>query len=169
MTPLDLQIHIQFDYGINPGYAIEALKINQANYKRQKTLKERIEKIIKTSKNTYFITLTFTDNVLESTSEKTRRRYITRYLKQFDVYVANVDYGSKNDREHYHAVVGTSKDIKEINQYWTKKYGFVKNEKVRINRKDNGIKLAKYVSKLSNHAIKNTNKRNVIIYSRNTF
>ena len=110
-----------------------------------------------------FGTLTFTDDVLNNTSSKTRKRYVERYLKNADVaYIANVDYGAKNDREHYHFIIATGNKNKLEN--W--QYGFF-NLKLVGNSESDSIKVSKYVSKLTNHAIKNTNKRCVIIYSKN--
>ena len=67
-----------------------------------------------------FLTLTFTDEVLNNTTEETRRRYVARFLKSIsENYVGNIDYGSKNEREHYHAIVeGQDLDLTG----WT--YGF---------------------------------------------
>ena len=144
----------------------ECRKINDASYHRVKRLKETINYIIKRYDKSFFITLTFKDNVLNSTSEETRKRYVTRYLKQYNCYVANVDYGEKNGREHYHAVVGLRGDVDKINEYWEKKYGFVCVEPINVKQENNDVKLAKYVAKLSNHAIKETNKRKAVMYSR---
>lgn len=59
------------------------------------------------SGNAKFLTLTFNDSFFDrGTSEDTRRKYIRRFLKeQCQEYVANVDYGDKNGREHFHAIV----------------------------------------------------------------
>ena len=79
------------------------------------------------------------------------------------MYVANIDYGSKNKREHYHALINCDKvDFKS----W-RKYGNINAKRVR--NKDiesDKTKLSKYIAKLSNHAIKETTKRSCLIYSR---
>ena len=107
-----------------------------------------------------FLTLTFTDEVLRKTTENTRRQTIRRYLKSFGFpYVANIDYGKKNGREHYHAVIQT--DHVDYSAYT---YGAINGEK--IHSAEDYVKLSKYVAKLTNHAIKQTNKRQVIIYSK---
>lgn len=152
----------------------EAERINYAFYKRVKRLKSKIT-VMLNSGNCLFLTLTFTDKVLDSTSPETRRRYVSYYLKQFGVpYIANIDFGTADayiddngntrqgtKREHYHAVIQTDKiDLSE----WHK-YGAIKLEKIRASQNDN-IRLAKYVSKLTNHAIKETTKRACLIYSR---
>ena len=79
------------------------------------------------------------------------------------MYVANIDFGAQNHREHYHAVI----QCKKIDASSWHKYGAIFIEKVR----NNGIghdceRLSKYVSKLSNHAIKETTKRCSLLYSR---
>ena len=111
-----------------------------------------------------FLTLTFKPKVIDSTSEETRRRYVARYLKQFDCeYVANIDFGEEHETEHYHAVLNKS----FINPL-TWQYGNLDVQQVRTaTDKDlDCIRLAKYVAKLTNHAIKETTKRNSLIYSR---
>ena len=139
----------------------EACKINYATYKRVKRLKDRVAYLLSNGACT-FVTLTFTDEVLATTSPETRRRYITRFLQRFDVpYIANKDFGSKNGREHYHAVI-QSQNI----DYSLYEYGAINGEKIR-NSKNDDIKLAKYISKLTNHAIKETCNGSRIIYSKN--
>lgn len=111
-----------------------------------------------------FLTLTFTDDVLNSTSEETRRRYVSRFLKSISTdYVANIDWGKQNGREHYHAVVlGT--DFEMVG--WDK-YGFSNCKKVAINDDTtNSSRMSKYIYKLSNHATKLSTQRKKIIYSR---
>lgn len=152
---------IEHKWLTNPHDAImycEAKKINHASYKRAIRLKQRISQIIQ--KDSLFLTFTFTDKVLSSTSSDTRKRYVRRFLSSFGVpYVANVDFGSKNGREHYHAIL----QMPKINlTEW--KYGALNGKIVRNSTDD--VKLAKYISKLTNHAIKETTKRQAIIYSR---
>ena len=107
-----------------------------------------------------FLTLTFTDEILGKTTEDTRRQAVRRYLKSFGVpYVANIDYGKKNGREHYHGVI----QIPRID-YSAYTYGAINGERIRS--VEDYTKLSKYVAKLTNHAIKQTNKRQVIIYSK---
>lgn len=139
---------------------IEATKINNCHYHRSKRLEERIKDYL--SKGTcIFLTLTFTDDTLKRTSTETRKKYVKNYLKSVsDYYVANIDFGRQNEREHYHAVVlGDNLDYTK----WHK-LGAIKGEKIR----SQGVsekKLGKYISKLTNHAIKETTRRNAIIYS----
>ena len=151
---------LQFYMETCPNEFLEATKINHATYQRVKRLKDRIAKLLK--KPCLFLTLTFTNETLSNTSEKTRRRYVTRYLKNFNVeFVGNKDFGAKNGREHYHAVI-QSEHIDYL--LWT--YGAIKGLKVRLDENSTKERLAKYVAKLTNHAIKETTKRSVLIYSR---
>ena len=137
----------------------EARRINHASRARVQRLKKRIASMLKNGE-CLFLTLTFTDEVLCKTTEDTRRQAVRRYLKSFGFpYVANIDFGKKNGREHYHAVIQT--DHVDYSAYT---YGAINGEK--IHSAEDYVKLSKYVAKLTNHAIKETNKRQVIIYSK---
>lgn len=138
----------------------ECSKINHASFERVKRLKNRVADIL-TSGESSFITLTFTNKVFETTNQETRRRYVARWCKSFGVpYVANIDFGKNTDREHYHCVLGCLPP----NKSWS--YGFMDIERIKTNNETNIICLSKYVSKLANHCIKETTKRNALIYSR---
>lgn len=137
----------------------EACKINHAFYERVKRLTRRIGSMLK-SGNCIFLTFTFTDDVLARTTADTRRQKVRRYLASYGCpYVANIDFGAKNGREHYHALIQA-----ESVDYSLYNYGAINGEKVKS--VDDNVKLAKYISKLTNHAIKETTARNVVIYSR---
>lgn len=137
----------------------EAHKINRASYVRRNRLATRINSMLNTGA-CIFLTLTFTDTVLKATNEETRRKYVTRFLKvSSDMYVANIDYGRKNEREHYHAIVLANNVNHKL---WS--YGSINFERIRVGSSDKI--LAKYVCKLVNHAIKETTKRNHTIYSK---
>lgn len=95
-----------------------------------------------------FVTLTFDDPSLASTSEQTRKRYVQRWLNQNTRdYYANQDFGKKNGREHYHAVVAFNDKIEP----W--EYGFSKFRKVKDkDENQTSYKLSGYITKLANHA-----------------
>lgn len=135
-----------------------ACRLVESRYSRCKRASKKIENILK-SGCACFITLTFTNEVLSSTSQETRRRYVARFLKEEckGGYVANIDYSPK-EREHYHAVIDNRIDLKK----WC--YGFSYAEQVRLH---DGciIRLAKYVNKLTSHAFKTTEQVR-LIYSR---
>lgn len=161
----------------------EAEKINKARYKRVKRLRLYLSSMLKKSLTVIFLTLTFDDKTLFNTTEQTRRKYVQRFLSNLsDCYVANIDFGAKNGREHYHAVIDCYVPVKE----WSyghalaeivqgefdsvrsvpKRYQTlsIEEQKLRI-MEDNEKRLAKYVAKLTNHAIKETNKRCSVIYA----
>lgn len=148
----------------------ESVKVNNASYKRTLRLKDRIEHMLNKD-NCIFLTLTFRDDVLNSTSVETRKKYIQRFLKENCVdYIANIDYGRKNEREHYHAVVIANDNKIDGSLY---SYGAINFERVHAfeneeTYENSSKRLSKYVNKLTNHAIKDTVKQNRIIYSRNT-
>lgn len=138
-------------------YDIELLqKYSRNHYDRNTRLKKKINRLLIEFEEPIFITLTFTNDALEKTSEDTRRRYVARFLKSQGVkYVANIDYGKINGREHYHAVASGKINPLE----WS--YGACNVVKIRQN--SDPLALAKYVNKLVNHAKKIENK---IIYSK---
>ncbi len=139
----------------------EARKINKASYQRIRRLKDRISQYIQ-EKPCIWATLTFNEDVLSSTNEETRRQYVRRFLKAHsEVYIANIDYGDEHEREHYHALV-VANHIKP--GPW--KYGFDKYKRVRTKQKSSPVRISKYISKLTNHAIKESTKQCFIIYSR---
>ena len=152
----------------------EAKKVNNASYKRQNRLQNKALDIIK-SNSAIFLTLTFNDIVFDKMSKETRRQKITRFLKNTcKCYIANIDYGSKNDREHYHALVIPEGDIIDNKKYKKMFYDSAINfERIVISNKKNhdlestSKKVSKYVSKLTNHAIKETTQGCRIIYSKN--
>lgn len=157
-------------------YKLKALKENyndkvfsvadsmlRGRYEKVKRIKDRLTDYILTNR-AYFLTLTFRDEVLENTSEVTRRRYVARFLKELsDKYVANIDFGSLNNREHYHAIIIDYKDTIK----W--RYGFIKVMKVGTNE-SSPVKLSKYITKLSYHAVKDSTRYGLtfrrLLYSR---
>ena len=139
----------------------EAYRVNDASYHRTKRLKTKIKAML-TSGSCIFLTLTFRNDVLDTTSQDTRKQYIRKALKTMsDVYIANLDYGSKKEREHSHAIVLADS---VSHKQW--KYGNLDFERVRVNEETSPVKSAKYIRKLTNQAIKETVKHNRLIYSR---
>jgi hypothetical protein len=143
-----------------------ASNINKAWYKRSKRVREHVEYLFSLDCELIFLTLTFDDAVLKSTSPETRRKYVARWLKKASpVYVANVDYGETKGREHYHALV-CSRISDSLADEWRKHCGNVNFKKIRKDEKSKKA-VPRYISKLTNHAIKETaNKGSRIIYSK---
>lgn len=135
-----------------------ANRLLESKYRKYMRAREHISELV-VSGQAIFITLTFTDDVLKNTSALTRRRYVSRFLKQYsDFYVANIDYSPNKQREHYHAVVNNRVDMSK----WV--YGFVWCEQVRAH--DYCAKrVANYIAKLTSHAFKVNSTR--LLYSRN--
>lgn len=156
-------IDLVFHYGGD--YVKEARKINLSGYQKTKRLREKIRQYLE-SGQCLWVTLTFTNKVLSTTSEDTRKQYVRKYLKSnYEDYIANIDYGSKKEREHYHAIIRTD----FINLKAWHHLGAIKVEHIRVNGEDKerSIKrLPKYINKLTNHAVKDTCRRCHIIYSR---
>ncbi len=137
-----------------------ATNVNHASYKRTARLKERIREAVE-SGSAWFITITFNPETLSKTNEQTRRKYVSRWLKSLTpFYVANIDYGKDKGREHYHAVITSDQRPPKS---WS--YGFIDILKVKTTENDTK-RVSKYISKLTNHAIKHTTKSKRIIYSR---
>lgn len=138
----------------------ECERLYHAKTQRASRLKKAISFLLETG-DCCFVTLTFSDDVLANTSAKTRHDYVNRWLKNnFLSSIANIDFGSKNGREHYHAVV-----LAKTVSHNTWKYGLLKSEKIKRADKNNADKLAHYTAKLVNHAIKETTKGARTIYS----
>lgn len=140
-------------------------RLYKSHTKRKERIKERITRMMNTNR-AYFLTLTFSDKMFaRGCSPETRRRYISRFLKsECSEYLANIDFGSQNEREHYHAVV-VPKTIIHFDKY-RELFDSNINSK-RIIKRDSSVKLvSRYISKLTNHALKENGFYKRIIYSR---
>lgn len=142
----------------------ENYRIYHSTVSRNTRLKDRISSMLSEGQ-CLFVTLTFRDNVFETTTSDTRHQAVKRFLGSFNTdYVANIDYGSQNGREHYHAVILLDRKSFKYD-LWYRRYGAV-NVKTIVNSVNSPTRLGKYISKLTNHAIKVTCRGNRIIYSR---
>lgn len=140
----------------------ECERLYNAKIQRTIRLKKRIRYIFNNYEYVYFLTLTFNDKTL-LLSSNTRRFYVKLFLNDITTcYIANIDYGKRTEREHFHAVISSNCPIKNIN--WL--YGFYNIKLINKTELDSE-RIAKYISKLTNHAIKETTKFNKIMYSRN--
>ena len=123
-------------------------------------LKQKIQQMLQ--HNCIFLTLTFTDDVLSSTSADTRRTYVARYLKKFNTrYVANIDFGQDDNftkREHYHAIIQADKVDYSA---WT--CGAINGQRIVVK---NASALSKYINKITFHAYKLGAGSTRLIYSR---
>lgn len=106
-----------------------------------------------------FVTLTFNDSSLERTNEQTRRRAVSKFLKENTSYaIANIDYGEKNEREHYHALVYCCNQI----EHSKRTYGAINFKNVYS--KGKGCKLRNYLIKPTAHATKESTKTKRLLY-----
>ena len=128
---------------------------NHAKFNKRSRALKRIEQMTayatRTGHALHFVTLTFNDMCFLNTNSVTRRRAVSRVLRDSGSldYYANIDYGAKNQREHYHALVLGNLDLSE----WERLYGFVKSESVKCSL-DDSKRISKYINKFSNHACK---------------
>lgn len=139
----------------------DSMKIIHADNRRYNRLLQRVIFFMNMG-TCLFLTLTFTDDVLASTSEDSRRQYVRKFLKKYsNCFIANIDYGSKTDREHYHAFI-LYPDVKIVEDW---KYGFSNAQIIRDSKSDLE-RITRYILKIANHFVKSTVKRNYAIYSR---
>lgn len=120
-------------------------------YQSRKKRVSRTRKIIEylLQKDCLFLTLTFVDKVLYSTLPVTRRKYVRIYLESLGVdFIARKDFGKKNGREHYHAIVQT--DFIDSKFYI---YGALNFKRCIRN---NSAAISKYLNKLTLHSLKDT-------------
>lgn len=132
-----------FDIGI---YRDARLKWNRLFQKRTR-IKKDIEKIL--NKECIFLTLTFDDKHIDLIDKRQRIRRWLQILKCN--YIGNVDYGELNGRIHYHVIVQC--DHVDYDSY---KYGSINGERIVVKNVD---ALKRYIVKLSNHACKESTKR----------
>ena len=143
-------------------------QLQKAKKQKRNRIEKDIKKAFESNKKLYFVTLTFNNETLKL-KERTRRNYIKEHLEQFNGYIANIDYGSKNEREHYHAIIIADEKTETEKILNTKKfvtiknakewqYGFSSIEKINTEEKD-FKKISNYIAKLTNHALKYGNHR----------
>lgn len=157
IMPLSYAIRIKDFLKFHFPLILEQAEKKALNYSHRTTrLRKRITYLLQ--QDCLFLTLTFKDEVFNSTNAQTRHKYVRRFLKTFNThYCANIDYGSINEREHYHAIIQINHI--DLNLY---KYGFIFAQKINVK---NELKLARYINKLTNHSLKDTTNKK-IIYSR---
>lgn len=123
-----------------------------------------------------FITLTFNDETLKGTTAEQRERLAIQYLKsETALYIANRDYGSKNSREHYHAlIIASTLSYEEtpahlrryratLNAEPWKKYGLVKIDTTGAKY---NAPMKTQAQNLAQHFKKESAKGERVIYSR---
>lgn len=151
----------------------ECRKYYLSRQAKQRRLFKRISKYFNRG-FAFFVTLTFDDYYLQSLSFASKREAVTSFFRGLNAfYIANVDYGEKNNRIHYHAFIVLENipdnvNIKKIKNrlfYNIPGWRFGFSSFAIINGYDSDIKrISKYINKLTNHAVKDTADK--IIYCR---
>lgn len=102
-----------------------------------------------------FGTLTFNDDVLASTKDMSRWTSVKRFLEANTLdYIANIDFGKENGREHYHFIAKV--DSKIDPEGWS--FGYSIFQKVKLGRKSSDC-LSRYLLKTALHACKTSGHR----------
>lgn len=162
--PLDYLPFADFIYYIEnfPLLAEIAYKMYNSRRCKVRRLRKRLALMFQYSEKENFLFLTFTFNEfsLNRLSKNTRRTYVRRFCTDLNCsYVANIDFGEKYEREHYHAVVATD----FVNALDWSKYGWLHFENI-ANIQNDYRAIGAYIDKLANHATKDTADR--AIFSR---
>ena len=141
-------------------------RILKARYNKVSRIKKHLVYLIYHKKYHYFITFTFNDKML-SKCDRTKRDSIKSALNTFSddiYYILNIDFGSKNDREHFHCIVGTD-NSSDIRKHLESNYPcFIWCEPISYGS-ESVSQLSKYVNKLTNHCCKNSTKNKRIVYN----
>jgi hypothetical protein len=172
LTKFDLSVEVAEAYqnSVMPDDWKDAYKICQSHNAKVRRIGNRLKGMFQVDKyndgfKMLFLTLTFTDDVLANTSQKTRRTYVARYLKGLPNnidFTANIDFGDENGREHYHANVLAYGNI-DLTAW---KYGIINCETIHVK---NEKALSKYLCKFKFHATKDSTNNQRIIYKRNAW
>ena len=140
--------------------------IINARYCKISRIKKRLIYLLAYRSKHYFLTFTFNDNYINK-SDRTKRDLIKKCLESFSsdiLYILNVDYGSKTEREHYHCIVGTNNDD-NMKDFLLLNYPcFSYCQHIRL-FKDDIKRVSKYINKLSNHCVKDSTKNKRIVYN----
>ena len=138
--------------------------LRESRRRRKKRALEKIEAMM--PHNPIFVTLTFNDATLERTTPQQRRLLVVRYLKAHaSQYLANIDFGKDNGREHYH-VICVPKTGSMPRKPW-ERYGNPNFERLRHSKSPKAV--STYIIKFTHHAFKeSTCQRGLprLIYSR---
>lgn len=136
----------------------DAVKKCKNRRTKVRRLKHFISNLFKRFQFVYFITYSFSDIDLMYAKE-TRRKNVVKFLKSIsNCYALNIDYGSINNREHYHATIGCNNKLNFKDFPTNIDFREVKNNC------DDIVKISKYILKLSLHGCKNTTKYEKITY-----
>lgn len=133
--------------------------LNKSYYRRDSRLKKRLENMLQ-NEHTYLITFTIAPKNY-GLKYNTYLRKIKEALGNASAWVVNSDYGTINDRLHFHGVATfeSQLDYNTLNNIY--KYGSI-NYKLIYNKNEKALR--EYLIKTFNHAVKQTAGK--IHYSR---
>jgi len=130
--------------------------LKMRNYRLTKRVKITLQQ-----PQSYFVTFTI-DNKHIGLKRETFRRKVKETLRSIaSLYIANDDYGSKNNRYHLHALVGSLSKIDYTTAYNTWQYGTIDFQPITTKE---ALRIKNYITKLTLHATKETARD--LIYSR---
>lgn len=145
---------------------IEYERILSARYMKVSRVKKRLVYLLYNFRYIWFCTFTFDDHYIDK-CDRTKKDLIKNLLKEIDFnsyIILNVDYGSQTERQHFHCIFGTNKDLdlKSILDQYYPCYSYT--EKIRLDT-SSIKKIPKYINKLSNHAIKDSTNASRIYFN----
>lgn len=139
-------------------------RILKARYNKVARIKRRLIYLFSRYNYIWFCTFTFNDNYINKSS-RTKRDLIKKCISQSDFkYILNIDYGKRTEREHYHCILATNKDI-NINDLFQSQYPSFSLSILCKNGLNDFKRLSKYINKLVNHCVKATTKKQRIVYN----
>lgn len=139
-----------------------------ARYNKVSRIKSHLVYMWHRKRHLYFLTFTFNDKYINK-CDRTKKDLIKNAIKKYDdscFYILNVDYGSKNGRQHFHCILATDLDS-NLDLFMRDDNNYPCFVDVREVREDfTSLKcLPKYINKLSNHCIKDSTKSSRIFFN----
>lgn len=146
-------------------YNKEYEKLLNARIQKVGRIKKRLLYLLLRYDYVWFCTFTFSDKYINK-SERTKRDLIKQILNTHDFkYILNIDYGKKNQRQHFHCILATNIDM-DVNQFFQSFYKGGYSLSIPCKKGvDDLTRLTKYIDKLVNHCIKATTKKQRIVYN----
>ena len=133
--------------------------IIKARKQKQYRLRKRYQSWKNQGYLVHFVTFTFSNDFI-NLKDSVKRKYFTRYMRDKCIdYFANVDFGEKNGRIHFH-LCGVFKNSNEFTKSVVDKYGHQHYNNdwsygfsdIQVSNSEN----TEYMDKLVNHAIKDS-------------
>lgn len=165
----------------------DIIQMRRARRQQTKKIKNKLEYYTARKYDVYFATFTYSDDKRrKEMTPETLKHYVIKALKNADDYSLNIDYGAKNERLHYHALVYYKPKSEWNHAIKKKEYEKITDGKTKIiddtvyiipgdqNHRDyekkvgtitlkkitfgDGTALARYITKLTLHSVKEKQK-----------